>query len=186
MEIVTIPLEGELTHSDSIGNKTTIKAGEVQRISAGSGISHAEMNLSEEEVRFLQLWFFPSHQDLTPMYEHKPFSLSTNLVPLVSGKEEAVLKIQSDATVFFGHLQKGEKMHYLAEKDRKVFLYLLKGDLLFDNIQTLKPKFNYREERPHVPLKLALQEGDQARISEKEELHLIAQEPSKFILVDTS
>lgn len=186
MEIVTIPLEGALTHTDSIGNTSLIKAGEIQIISAGSGISHAEMNLSDEETRFLQLWFLPDAKDIVPTYKQKSFSLSSNLIPLASGKKNAELSMNSDATVYFGSLHKGGKMHYLPDKERKIFLYIIKGSLLFDNIETIKPKFDYREERHLTPVKLVLQAGDQARISEKESLHFLAQENVKFILVDSA
>ncbi len=186
MEIVTIPLEGELTHTDSIGNTSLIKAGEIQVISAGSGISHAEMNLSETETRFLQLWFFSDAKDIVPTYKQKSFSLSSNLIPLASGKKNAELTMNSDATVYFGSLHKSEKMHYLPDLSRKVFLYVIKGSLLFDNIETPKPKFDYREERRLTPMKLVLQAGDQARITEKEAVHLIAQEDAKFVLVDSA
>ncbi len=185
MEIVTIPLEGEITHYDSIGNTSVISAGEVQVISAGSGISHAEMNHSPEETRFLQLWFLPQVKDATPTYQKASFALSSNLVPLVSGKEDTSLKMRADASVYLGFLKKGENIHYLPESGRKVFLYLFQGSLLFDNIETPKQKFDYREERARSPVKLILSTGDQARISDKEQIHMVAQDNAKFVLVDT-
>lgn len=185
MEIVTIPLEGEITHSDSIGNRVVLKPGDVQRISTGSGISHAEMNFSNSDSRFLQLWFFPSSKDSTPTYTQKSISFDSTLVPLVSGKDNANLAMDADATVYLGTLQKGEKINYMLDKDRRAFIYVLKGSLQFDNIETIKPKFDYREERKSVPMKLVLQSGDQARISEKETINLLSQEAAKFILVDT-
>jgi quercetin 2,3-dioxygenase len=76
MEIVTIMLSGELTHTDTMGNKKKIREGEVQYMSAGSGVVHSEINESKKETHLYQLWFEPKVRGLTPSYDQKNFSLS--------------------------------------------------------------------------------------------------------------
>lgn len=68
MEIITIVLEGEITHKDSMGNKMVIRAGDVQRMSAGTGIIHSEFNLGDEPVHFYQIWIYPDEAELQPGY----------------------------------------------------------------------------------------------------------------------
>jgi redox-sensitive bicupin YhaK (pirin superfamily) len=88
MEIVTIMREGTLTHRDSMGNQKTINSGEIQRMSAGTGVIHAEKNLGDEPVHLFQLWFLPEKEGLEPSYEQKDFSyLEKNvLTPVVSNR----------------------------------------------------------------------------------------------------
>ena len=73
MEIVTIVLEGEMTHRDSIGNTAVIRAGDVQRMSAGIGLTHSEFNLSHTPVHFYQIWLYPDVSGLKPTYDQKTF-----------------------------------------------------------------------------------------------------------------
>ena len=73
MEIVTIVLEGEMTHADSMGNKAKIEAGDVQRMSAGAGLAHSEFNLAEKPVHFYQIWMFPDKAGLTPSYDQRHY-----------------------------------------------------------------------------------------------------------------
>src|SRR6478735_539352 len=79
MEIITIPLEGGLSHRDSMGNKATVSFGEVQVMSAGTGIQHSEMNASQDEqAKTLQLWIFPEKDNVVPRYDQKAFTLNDN------------------------------------------------------------------------------------------------------------
>ena len=92
MEIVTYVLRGALEHRDSTGTQGVIRAGEVQRMSAGTGIMHSESNHSKNEpVHLLQIWFFPDKEDLSPEYEQKSFSTEQRLnvlLPVASGKKD--------------------------------------------------------------------------------------------------
>ena len=75
MDIVTVMVEGQVNHRDSMGHAQVLRAGEVQRMSAGTGVVHSEMNLGEQPCRFLQIWIEPQQRDLDPSYEQKAFSI---------------------------------------------------------------------------------------------------------------
>src|SRR3989344_3753779 len=111
MEIISIVLEGALEHKDSMGNHGVIKAGEVQRISAGTGISHSEFNHSyKEKVHFLQVWIEPKETSLRPNYEQKRFDLKNNkLTTIVSGsKNKNTTYINQDAYFLIGNFDKNK------------------------------------------------------------------------------
>src|SRR5210317_1860784 len=73
MEIVTVVLDGEITHEDSMGNKSVIRKGDVQRMSAGTGLTHSEFNLADKPVHFYQIWILPDQRGLSPSYDQKRF-----------------------------------------------------------------------------------------------------------------
>ena len=106
MEIVTIILEGELTHQDDQGNKDTIKKGEVQIMTAGTGIVHSEWNYSDKDCHLYQIWLYPNKKGLNPSYRK-------------SGE------LNSDAKVHVLELKKGERLDYKG----KIFIYLTEGKL---------------------------------------------------------
>jgi quercetin 2,3-dioxygenase len=90
MEILSIVLDGQITHKDSIGNEGTINAGEVQRMTAGSGITHSEVNDGDEETHLLQLWFLTNKKGIAPSYEQMKVDFGdekNKLVPLASGQK---------------------------------------------------------------------------------------------------
>ena len=120
MEIVTIVLEGALEHRDSLGNTQVIHPGEVQVMSAGTGLYHAEYNHSEKEpVRFFQLWIFPREKGLKPRYDQKLFDtqqLTNKQVMLVTPdnrQEQGALWIHQDAYISTITLEKGNEYNYL-------------------------------------------------------------------------
>jgi hypothetical protein len=170
IEIVTIVLAGEITHQDSTGAKEVIKAGDVQRMSAGRGIAHSEFNLGQEPVHLYQIWFYPNISNVQPGYEQKTFAsiLEKNaLIPLVSGKNVAdVVKINSDASIYVAELDSDRTLEFKTDKSRGTFIYITEGDLEI-NGQRFKSK-------------------DQARIGQEQVLHLKAYEPTKFLLIDVS
>src|SRR3712207_1690149 len=117
MEIVTIVLDGEVSHEDSMGNKTVIGAGDVQRMTAGTGITHTETNNTDKELHLLQLWFIPNKRGLNPSYEqkHVDFADSKNeLIPLVTGQKvlEDVVFMNSNSTIYFAHLKKDKEIDF--------------------------------------------------------------------------
>jgi len=112
MEIISYVLEGELAHKDSMGNGSTIRQGEVQRMSAGTGITHSEFNPSRtERMRFLQIWIVPDRQGYTPGYEQKAFpdnELRNCLRCVASPDGEGdSLTLHQDARMYLGKLQQG-------------------------------------------------------------------------------
>ncbi|UBM60395.1 pirin family protein [Marinilongibacter aquaticus] len=136
MEIVSIPLSGELAHADSMGNKTVIREGEVQIMSAGTGIQHSEMNNSSSDaVKFLQIWVFPEKQNLTPRYDQQKFDKAQRLnqfqtvVSPVSSSDEGV-KIHQNAWFSLVDLEEAKKLTYtLHDPTNGVYLFVLKGEL---------------------------------------------------------
>ncbi|AUC61459.1 Pirin [Cyanobacterium sp. HL-69] len=138
MEIVTYVIEGELEHKDSIGNGETISRGEVQRMSAGTGIRHSEFNhSSQKEVHLLQIWIVPAQKNLEPSYEQKIFSEEEKkgkLCLLVSPEgENNSLKIHQNVNVWSAILGENEKIgHSLANNDY-AWIQLVKGELELNN-----------------------------------------------------
>lgn len=168
MEIVTVVLDGEITHEDSMGNKAIIKAGDVQRMSAGTGLTHSEFNLSETPVHFYQVWIFPDKSGLTPTYDQKTYDThawKNRLFPLASGQKiPGTVTFHTDATIYRCNLEKGNNVTHKATAGRRIFIYLAEGHIVA-NGQLLAAK-------------------DQARIDIDEQLTLKAQDPSDFILID--
>lgn len=132
MEIITYVLEGSLAHKDSLGNGSTIEPGEVQRMSAGTGIRHSEFNHSSDKpVHLLQIWILPNRLNLEPSYEQKRFSWQEGALQLVAsaeGREGSVL-IHQDADIYRGSFVPGQTaMHSLSE-GHLAWLQLAKGSL---------------------------------------------------------
>ena len=115
MEIISYVLEGALEHKDSIGTGSVIRPGDVQRMSAGSGVRHSEFNPSEDEpVHFLQIWLMPDRDGIAPSYEQKSFSDADKsgrlrLVASPDGQDGSV-RIQQDARLYASRLSKGEEV----------------------------------------------------------------------------
>jgi quercetin 2,3-dioxygenase len=164
MEIITYVIDGVLTHTDSTGKTGSIKPGDVQRMTAGSGIRHSEVNGSDKApVHLLQIWIFPEQKNLTPGYEQKNFPLPLNQLNLiVSPKgEQGSLKIHQDAKIFACRL-KGKKIFYSLAPKRSAWGQVIEGSLVC-NGQTL-------------------QAGDGAAITEERELTL--EGTAHFLLFD--
>lgn len=177
MEIVTIMLSGTLTHEDSMGNRKEIHQGEVQYMSAGTGVVHSEINLGQEEVHLYQIWFTPKNRGLTPAYDQKDFGemKKNTLVPVVSGSTSGsddstigstrdVISFQADATLYLCIFDGGNTTVYEQKKGRGVFVYVTEGLLSINGI--------------------TFAAGDQARIEDETTLTLTAQDQSQFILID--
>jgi redox-sensitive bicupin YhaK (pirin superfamily) len=132
MEIITYVLEGALQHKDSMGNGSIIKPGDVQRMSAGTGVTHSEYNASNKEpVHFLQIWILPKSSGLPSGYEQKRFSDEEKrgrlrLVASPDGADGSV-RIQQDAKVFAALLEGGKKVSHSFEKGRVGWLHVARG-----------------------------------------------------------
>ncbi len=135
MEIVTIMLGGVLTHEDSMGNKREISAGEVQVMTAGTGVAHSEWNHGKtESARLFQIWIFPKERALIPRYDQKRFDESERrgtFQTLVSGvKKEGALFIHQDAILARAEITKGEKVTYVpSDSAHGVFVMVVKGSV---------------------------------------------------------
>lgn len=134
MEIVSIPLSGALRHKDSMGNEHIISAGEVQIMSAGSGLTHSEYNASSsDDVNFLQIWVLPKVRDIAPRYGQKSFdvgSMKNNLQLLVSPeKAENTIWINQEAWFSMGDIEQGKRLRYTKYNSASVvYFFLIEGD----------------------------------------------------------
>jgi redox-sensitive bicupin YhaK (pirin superfamily) len=134
MEIVTYVLDGAIAHKDSLGTGSVIRPGEVQRMTAGTGIRHSEFNPSQTEpVHFLQIWLFPAQEGLEPGYEQKSFPSGGNhnrlrLVVSPDGAEGSVL-IHQDARIYDASLGEGARVTHALGKGRRAWLQVVRGSL---------------------------------------------------------
>lgn len=168
MEIITLAIDGEITHEDSMGNKAVIKAGDVQRMTAGTGLTHSEYNLTEYPVHFYQIWFYPDKAGLEPSYDQKSFApedSKNRLQPIASGQGlPDVVTFNTDATIYRADLDAEIELDFEPEPYRRIFIYLTEGDIKLNN------------ER--------LKKRDQARIDPLGPLSIKAKDDSSLILID--
>ena len=169
MEIVTIVLEGALEHRDSLGNGEVLRPGELQRMSAGTGIRHSEFNPSPADpVHLYQIWLQPGEKGLTPSYEQKAFAddEKRNRLRLVASPDgrEGALTIHQDAELYLGSLADGVSVTHLLRPGRAAWLQVLRGNVSLNG-------------QP-------LQAGDGVAISEESALTVQAASVSEILLFD--
>ena len=130
MEIISYVISGALKHQDSTGNEYIVPAGDVQRMSAGSGIMHSEYNASNSATaHFLQIWIQPKLRGIAPSYEQKSIPQTTQLTPLVTPNgEHGSVSINQDASIYRLKLDKGQS-HTLQTADRKGYLHIICGNI---------------------------------------------------------
>ncbi len=135
MEIITVVLDGALAHEDSLGNGATIRPGEVQRMSAGTGIDHSEFNHSQQElVHFLQIWILPEQRGLAPSYEQRAFPLgeSSSELLLVASRDgrDGSVTVHQDVAIFAGQLAAGAQVEHALGAGRHAWLQVARGGAL--------------------------------------------------------
>ncbi|MGC1310396.1 MAG: pirin family protein [Phormidesmis sp.] len=168
MEIISYVLEGELAHKDSMGTGSVIRPGDLQRMTAGTGVSHSEMNASAENpVHFLQIWLIPEARGLTPGYEQKYFdpaeqSDQWRLIGSRDGRNGSIT-IHQNVSLYSAKLSKGIELSYDLASGRKAWLQVVCGSLQLNGE--------------------ALSSGDGAAISELNEIEVKATEPNTEILL---
>jgi quercetin 2,3-dioxygenase len=134
MEIVTYVIDGALEHKDSTGTGSVIRHGDVQRMSAGTGIHHSEFNASSEDpVHFLQIWIIPERQGLKPGYEEKTFPEASRrgelrLIGARDGRDGA-LTIHQDVDLYSALLTAGESVTHATAPDRKIWVQIVRGQV---------------------------------------------------------
>lgn len=139
MEIISIPLSGDLQHQDSMGNTTVIRQGDVQAMSAGTGVAHSEMNANPDEpVAFLQIWVLPKHQNIAPNYSQitlDPKDSDNEFQQIVSpNPNDAGVTINQDAWFHIASLNPLTKIDYvLKNKNNGVYAFVLEGDVRMNN-----------------------------------------------------
>lgn len=170
MEIITYILEGELEHKDSMGTGSVIKPGDIQRMSAGTGIRHSEFNHSKKDsVHLLQIWILPGKGGLAPSYEQKsypPQSRVNRLFLAASGPRggKGVVKIHQDAELFVSKLDAGVKIKHVLKKGRHAWIQVARGAVKIGG---------------HF-----LRQGDGAAVSDESEISIETTDPSEILLFD--
>jgi quercetin 2,3-dioxygenase len=169
MEIITYVLEGELKHGDSMGNGSVIHPNEIQRMTAGSGITHSEMNPSKTDtVHLLQIWIFPERQGLEPGYEQKMFppEEKLNRLRLIASPDraEGSAIIRQDVRVYASILEPGNRLTHELTESRHAWIQLVTGEVTV-NGQTLKA-------------------GDGGAVSRESSLSIAGLQRSEFLLFD--
>jgi len=132
MEIVTYPISGAIEHKDSMGNGTVITAGEVQRMTAGTGVEHSEFNHSQtDELHLLQIWFFPEENDLEPGYEQEMFSREDKLdqLRLIASRDgrNGSVTVHQQVDLYASILQPNTEIEHIIADSHKVFVQLVSG-----------------------------------------------------------
>ena len=169
MEIISYVLSGQLQHKDSMGNGTVIRPGDVQRMSAGTGVQHSEFNPSPTTpVHFLQIWIQPEMRGIAPGYEEKHFAPEDKqgrlrLVASRDGREGSIT-IHQDADLFASLLSPQEQVSHRIAAGRLAYVHLVKGAVRVNGI--------------------ALKTGDAAKIEAEESLEITADEDSELLLFD--
>jgi quercetin 2,3-dioxygenase len=169
MEIITCVLAGALEHKDSMGHGSIIKPGEVQYMSAGTGVEHSEFNHSAKDpVHLLQIWIVPEKKSLPPAYGQKSFTdvlQAGRLVPVASPTgHDGSLKIRQDVELLLGKLNAGDKASYELKPNRYAWLHVASGMVGLGNLE--------------------LKAGDGAAISGEKSLELAGKESAQVLLFD--
>lgn len=144
MEIISIPLEGDLEHQDNMGNETVIRQGDVQVMSAGTGVFHSEYNRNKDkEVKFLQIWLFPNKRNVTPRYDQisiREIEKKNELYQILSpNSDDEGVWIHQDAWFHIANFDKGVSSKYnLKKKGNGVYAFVLDGDVTIANQQLNK------------------------------------------------
>ena len=170
MEIITIPLNGEIQHEDSMGHKEIIRTNQVQVMSAGSGIYHSEFNSSKtEELKLFQIWIFPDKENLEPRYATINYSwenAKNNFLPLISPKKENKgAWIHQNAWIHIIKIEKAETATYtIKNKDNGVYIMLINGQIEIEQ-QTIN-------------------ERDALGIWETERVEILTKQESRILLIE--
>ena len=139
MEIVSYVIDGKITHKDSMGNVGELSRGEVQYMSAGTGVYHSEYNLGDETLRLLQIWIYPDKKDYKPNYGENKFNWSdreNKWLHMVSSFEgNAPVKIHQDVNIYAIYLDKNNEESLNVEKDRQAYLVQIEGSSIINGIE---------------------------------------------------
>ena len=169
MEILTYVLEGALEHKDSLGTGAIIKPGEVQRMSAGTGIMHSEFNSSQTEpVHLLQIWILPNQQKLQPSYEQRAFPLEQRLgkLQLIAAKDgrSGAVTIHQDVDLYSAILQAGDRVFHQLQPNRYSWLQVARGKVQLNGY--------------------ALKAGDGVAVTEAESIQISTDTEAEILLFD--
>lgn len=166
MEIISYVLQGAIRHEDSMGNVSVLRAGEVQRMSAGTGVVHSEYNVTNEPLKFLQIWILPAERYIEPGYEQKSFGEQPGLTPLVTpdGRQQS-LRLHQDAGLFRVQLAAGESLE-LGSSQRRGYLHVISGEVNIQASDNTEPVLGAGDA-------VALDSGDRISLQASEDLHAL-------------
>lgn len=169
MEIVTYPITGAIEHKDSMGNGTVISAGEVQRMTAGTGVQHSEFNHSkDDELHLLQIWMFPEQKGLDPGYEQKMFSREEKLnqLRLIVSREgrEGSVTVHQHVDLYASIVEAGAEVELSIADSNKVFIQVVRGDIRVNGQDAAA--------------------GDGVQITDQDQLIIAGQSEAEFLLFD--
>ncbi len=169
MEVVTYVLEGALEHRDSLGNGSVIRPGEVQRMSAGTGILHSEFNPSKSEpVHLLQIWILPERNGGQPGYEQRTFNLEEArgkpMLLVAQDGRNGALRIQQDAELSVARLDRGQAISHPMSAGRHAWIQIARGDIRLNGVE--------------------LKAGDGAAVSDESILEIQADSAAEILLFD--
>lgn len=169
MEIISYVLEGALEHEDSLGNGSVIVPGDVQRMSAGTGVTHSEYNASKTEpVHFLQIWIVPEAQGIAPGYEQKHFPREDlqGRLRLIADRwgSNGAVTVHQDIAIFAGELSEGERLTYEFSEGRRGWIHVARGLVRLNGDE--------------------LREGDSARIDGERTIELGTDHRAEILLFD--
>jgi quercetin 2,3-dioxygenase len=169
MEIVTYVLEGALEHRDNLGNHSVIPAGDLQRMTAGTGIVHSEFNHSQTQaVHFLQIWILPSRNGLEPGYEQETLDKNPprGQLRLIAAPDahKGALKINQDARMYIGTFDAGQSAAAQLDRGRRAFFHVVRGKIRLNAVE--------------------LGEGDGARVSDERRVDMSAAEQAEVLFFD--
>ncbi|MDH3283673.1 MAG: pirin family protein [Acidobacteriota bacterium] len=169
MEILTYVLEGALRHEDSLGNGSLVVPGEVQRMTAGTGVTHSELNASEDDLlHLLQIWLLPEERGLAPGYEQKQFpeDVRRSKLALLASREgrDGSLTVHQDVDLYGSLLDAGNRVRHDAGHGRHAWIQLARGRIELNRV--------------------ALEAGDGAAVSDESTIDIVAGESSELLLFD--
>ncbi len=168
MEIISIVMDGEMVHQDTMGNRAVIRAGDVQRMSAGTGLYHSEVNESDAPVHFFQIWIYPDKKGLAPSYDQKSFlpeQLHNTLLLLAAEKRgDNTVSLNSDGLIYRGRFETGHSVSYGIEDGRVLFAYVIDGEIEIDGT--------------------VFQKEDQVRVRMENAIHIKSLQDADILLVD--
>ncbi len=168
MEIITYIIEGELEHKDSMGNGSLIRRGELQRMTAGTGVTHSEFNPGSNETHLMQIWIVPERAGLEPGYEQRDFSKlrKPNKLTLLASQfgNDNSLTVHQDIELHGAFLDAGKQLEYELSTNRYAWIQLISGSLIVNGTE--------------------LEKGDGAAIEDESLITIAASEDSEFLLFD--
>lgn len=165
MEILTFILEGAIEHRDTMGHHTIIKPGEIQMMSAGTGLMHSEFNPhSDQKTRMLQIWIEPDKLGIKPRYDQFEYENEKNKMNRIADSEggNKVAKVNQDLKLDYGNFEKGQEHSISLDKERSYWLHVVDGSMTIEDSR--------------------LTSGDAIALSEEESLSFRAEEDSQFLL----